>query len=97
MNADFERCWTRPLYHSCRLPWKDPAQTTLCPVAYATKFDKGLEVFAGVSKTCLDLAGEQNTEVLASSRLSRYLISIAGRWQELSCWPLPSALVEAGA
>src|ERR1039458_5131588 len=62
-------------------------ETSFCPAAYATLFHKGLERVFEVSKTSLDSAVEQNSEVLASykqtlkasSRPGLFLVDPAGQ------------------
>lgn len=62
-------------------------EASFCPVAYATLFHKGLERVVEVSKTSLDSAVEQNSEVLASykqtlkasSRPGLFLVDLAGQ------------------
>jgi len=62
-------------------------EATCCPFAAASLFSKGLERVIEASKTSLDLAVEQNTEVLdsfkkalsASSLPGNFLFDIAGK------------------
>jgi hypothetical protein len=44
----------------------EATEATYCPAAYATLVNKGFEKVVEVSKTALDLAVEQNAEVLGS-------------------------------
>ena len=51
---------------------------TFCPAAYASLFSKGLKRVVEASKTSLDLAVEQNTEILASYKKVLNASSIPG-------------------
>jgi hypothetical protein len=63
------------------------SEASFCPVAYATLFHKGLERVVAVSRTSLDSAVEQNSEVLASykqalkasSRHGLFLVDLASQ------------------
>jgi hypothetical protein len=62
-------------------------ETSFCPATYATLFNKGIKLVLEVSKTSLNSATEQNSEVLASykqtlkasSRPSLFLVDLAGQ------------------
>jgi hypothetical protein len=62
-------------------------EASLCPATYATLFNKGIKRVVEVSKTSLNSAIEQNSEVLASykqtlkasARPGLFLVNLAGR------------------
>ena len=56
----------------------ETTEVTYCPAAYATLFNKGLERVVEMSKTSLDLAVEQNAEVLASYKKALKASSLPG-------------------
>jgi hypothetical protein len=56
----------------------ETTEATCCPFASATLFSKGLERVIEVSKTSLDLAVEQNAEVLASCKKALNASSMPG-------------------
>jgi hypothetical protein len=56
----------------------ETTESTCCPFASATLFSKGLERVIEASKTSLDLAVEQNAEVLASCKKALSASSMPG-------------------
>ena len=62
-------------------------EATFDPTAYATLFNKGLKRVVEVSKTSLDLAVEQNAEVLASYKQVAEGVVAAWSFPVRSGWP----------
>src|ERR1039457_7089313 len=56
----------------------ETTEATFCPVASATLFNNGSKWFVEMSKTSLDLAVEQNAEVLASCKKALNASSMPG-------------------
>jgi hypothetical protein len=63
----------------------EATEATYCPAAYATLLNKGLEKVVAATKTSLDLAVEQNTEVLASYKKAMKASAVPGLfWFDLA-------------
>jgi hypothetical protein len=56
----------------------ETTEATYCPVASATLFNNGSKRVVELSKTSLDLAVEQNTEILASCKKALKASSMPG-------------------